>query len=360
MTYTFTEMPKRILIRLILLPLLAGPVASAEEPFLRLPLHFDHLSVEDGLSQSTVFTIIQDTHDYLWFGTEDGLNKFDGYEFTVYRHRTSDPRSISDNWISAVYEDRHGDLWIATRKGLDRFERTSATFIHFPAPVPGKEAWCIREDSLGRLWIGTDSGLYRMDRTTGKFFHFPINPARPTEIGVRSIIEDPSGDLWLATWGSGLIRFDSRHNSMQVYLGKGDSRYLRALYMERSGRLWVAGDGGLAEVNRKAHQLDTYHIPEAEALRLDVTSIFEDDSGFLWLGTWGNGIYVLSPDRAHGIHLRNNPSNPHGLSHNTVWSINQDRSGVLWLGSGTGGGLNRLVLLCQTTSRVLPAARQGA
>jgi len=327
---------------LALLGLLALPPAALAE--LRLPpLRFDHLSVEDGLSQSTVFNMLQDRIGYLWFGTEDGLNKFDGYEFTIYRHRENVQGSISDNWISALYEDREGTLWVATRKGIDRFDRASGGFAHIPPPLPEREAWCLREDATGSLWLGTDAGLYLLDRKAETFVHFPIDPQRPEEVGVRFILPDRSGALWLATWGRGLVRFDPRRRMMERIRADAGLDRLRVLYKERDGSLWAGGEEKLATLNRSRGQLEARAIQGPPDTRIHVTSLFEDALGHLWVGTRDNGVVVLSSDRTKGVHLRHDATNPSSLSHDTVWALHQDRSGVLWVGSGTGGGLNRLV-----------------
>jgi ligand-binding sensor domain-containing protein/signal transduction histidine kinase len=321
---------------------LAVPPAAAAR-FELPPLRFDHLSVEDGLSQSTVFEILQDRLGYLWFGTEDGLNKFDGYEFTIYRHRENVPASLSDNWISALYEDREGNLWVATRRGIDRLDRASGRFTHLPAPLPEREASCLREDADGNLWLGTDAGLFRFDPETQTFLPIPIDPRRPEEVGVRSILPDRSGALWLATWGLGLVRFDPRHHTLDRIPADVGLERLRVLYEGHDGSLWVGGDERLAVLDRTRGRLAIRTIPGRPYPRVQVTAFFEDDLNHLWVGVWGDGIYVLSPDRTQAIHLRRDAANPASLSHDTAWAIFRDRSGVLWVGSGTGGGLNRLV-----------------
>lgn len=338
--YSVQQMRNHISISSTLLGWLALTPLAAAPP----PLRFDHLSVEDGLSQSTVFTILQDRAGFLWFGTEDGLNKFDGYDFTIYRRQENEPGSLSDNWISALYEDRAGALWAATRKGIDRFDRASERFFHVPAPLPEKEAWSLGEDSArGDLWLGTDAGLYRLDRKAGTLLHVPVDSARPLDVGVRSILPERSGDLWLATWGGGLVRFDPRRSAMARVPADPGMEQLRVLYEARDGSLWVGGEGCFGTFDRSRGRLVSRAIPGWRGTRMYVTAIFEDDLGRLWVGVWGDGIYVLSPDEAQALHLRHDTANPKSLSHDTVWAFHQDRSGVLWIGSGTGGGLNRLV-----------------
>lgn len=145
-------------------------------------IRFETLSMEDGLSQNSVITMLQDRQGFMWFGTEDGLNKYDGYQFTIYKHDPENEQTISDNLVSKIYEDSNGNLWIGTRSGLDRFERSNETFLHFqddplnPNSVQGKWVTSIMEDSSGNLWIGTDdAGISMLDPSTEEFSHTRTN-----------------------------------------------------------------------------------------------------------------------------------------------------------------------------------------
>ncbi|MCK5054473.1 MAG: hypothetical protein KAR65_09350, partial [Anaerolineales bacterium] len=136
-------------------------------------IRFDRLTVEDGLSQNAVLTIAQDGRGFLWVGTEDGLNKYDGYKFTVYEHDSEDPTSLADNFVSVIYADRQGDLWVGTRSGLDRYDPVSGSFIHYagdandPYSLQGEWVISIYEDHQGTLWVGTEEGgLNGLDRAT--------------------------------------------------------------------------------------------------------------------------------------------------------------------------------------------------
>ncbi len=146
-------------------------------------IRFDTLSIEDGLSQSTVRAIYQDSQGFMWFGTEDGLNKYDGYNFTIYKHDSENPDSLSDNTITALYQDKHGNFWIGTASGLERFKREDQTFQHFlyspdnANSLQGTFVNAIVEDSQGYLWIGTtDGGLNRFDPAKEAFSHYLSDP----------------------------------------------------------------------------------------------------------------------------------------------------------------------------------------
>src|ERR1044071_8365822 len=169
------------------------------------PASFQHLTIEQGLSQNSVFCILQDSKGFMWFGTEDGLNKYDGYLFNIYRHDAQDPKSLADNPIRTIYEDRSGTLWVGTRGGgLNRFERQTESFTHYrndaanPDSLSNDEVFSIYEDEASRLWVGTLNGLNRFDREKARFIHYQNNRADPNSLSsnnVISIYEDRSGTL---------------------------------------------------------------------------------------------------------------------------------------------------------------------
>ncbi|MFN2270884.1 MAG: two-component regulator propeller domain-containing protein, partial [Anaerolineae bacterium] len=156
---------------------------------------FTHLTSAQGLSNDIVRCILQDSQGFMWFGTQDGLNKYDGYTFTVYRHLRSDPNSLSNSTITALYQDRSGTLWIGTAMGLDSFSGGAAQFTHYPDVQ--EEIGVIYEDTTGLLWIGTyGSGLFQYDRIAHQFVQYMPDPADPNSLSddaVISIYEDGSG-----------------------------------------------------------------------------------------------------------------------------------------------------------------------
>ena len=186
--------------------LFAAAPARAQPPSPR----FTHLTSAQGLSHDMVRCILQDSRGFMWFGTDDGLNKYDGYTFTIYRHRRSDPDSLSDNTVYARYQDHTGILWIGTPAGLDSFTGAGARFTHHPAIA--EEVSAIYEDAAGTLWIGTTSaGLYEYDRAADRFTQYMPDPADPYSLSddeVSAIYEDSSGTLWVGTTGGGLNKFD--------------------------------------------------------------------------------------------------------------------------------------------------------
>jgi signal transduction histidine kinase/ligand-binding sensor domain-containing protein len=341
------------------------PAASHERPLAppALPdqastIRFERVSVEDGLSQNAVLAIWQDQRGFMWFGTEDGLNKYDGYQFTVYKHDPDDDSTLSDNFISTIYEDRSGDLWVGTRSGLDRFDRTSGTFVHYqhdpgdPQSLGGTWVVTIYEDREGTLWVGTeDGGLDQLDRATSTFTHHrhaPDDSKTLSDNTVREIYEDHSGDLWVGTQG-GLNRLDRKTGTFTRYQhDPGDSRSLSddkisAILEDREGVLWIGTEGGGLDQFDHSSQNFVHHRHDPDdprSLSHDrVRAVFEDSTGRLWVGTQ-DGLDLFDRERSQFVHYRHNASDLHSLSSNAVWSIHEDRTGVLWFGT-YGGGLSK-------------------
>ena len=320
-------------------------------------IRFERISLEEDLSQGTITAIWQDSQGYMWFGTEDGLNKYDGIQFTVYKHDPEDPLTLSDSYISAIYEDRNGDLWIGTRSGLDRFDRTTGTFTHIqhdpsdPNILGRTWVTAIHEDLQGRFWVGTIAGLDLLDRETNRFTRYQHIAYEPSSLAgdyVRVVYETSGGELWVGT-NSGLDLFDQTNETFIHYQhDPGDLRSLSndqvsAVYEDREGILWVGTEeGGLNQFNRASNTF-VRHQHDAEdphSLSHDrVRAILEDNTGRLWIGTQ-NGLNQLDRDLNRFIHYHHDPGDLYSLSSNTIWSIFEDRSGVLWIGT-YGGGLNK-------------------
>jgi ligand-binding sensor domain-containing protein/signal transduction histidine kinase len=332
-------------------------------------IKFERISLEQGLSGSTVFCILQDRVGFMWFGTNDGLNKYDGYDFTVYRHDPGNPATLGSNAVWAIHEDRFGVLWIGTDGGgLNKFDRGSGRFVRYqndvddPRSLSNDNVRAIYEDQSGALWIGTGGGLDRFDRETERFTHYQVNPNDPNGLShnfITSIYQDTAGVLWIATNGGGLDRLDpdserfvhyqanpgDPHSLGDNYEASTDphslsSRYVMAVYEDQSGTLWVGTWGGLDRFDRETEQFTHYQNDPNEPGSLShnyVPAIYQDQSGVLWVGTSGGGLNRFDPENERFIHYRTDPDDPYSLSNDRVWSIYQDQSGVLWVGTGGGG-----------------------
>ena len=293
------------------------------------PFRFDRIATEQGLSSSEVWSVARDHHGFVWFGTLDGLNRYDGYEMKVFKHALTDPNSLSDNKIRTVYEDRAGTLWIGTWSGgLNRYERESETFTRYqhdpndPASLSSDSVFAILEDRAGTLWLGTrGGGLERFDPATGAFTHYRHDPAQATSLGDENVF---------------------------------------ALWEDHDGALWVGTDGGLDRLDPATGTFTHYrHNPDDPASLSNDTirALFADDSGTLWVGTWGGGLDRFDRTTGKFTHYRNDANDPQSLSHDGVFSIHQDATGALWVGT-IGGGLNRLDLKTGLFQRFGPDDRE--
>lgn len=267
-------------------------------------IKFHHLSLEHGLSQSSGHVIYQDSQGLMWIGTQDGLNRYDGYRFTVFRHQTEDSTSISSNDIRSIFEDTNGNLWIGTNGGgLNLFDRNTDSFKSYeaddndPRSLPTNTIHVIYEDRLGRLWVATEEGLALMDVKAERFKVFLFNKTKKSdENRVSSIFQDSRNILWVGTSGGGLKYFSG-------------------------GKFY------------------TYNLDNSDVAVQDIRCIIEDKNKKLWIGTKGDGLRVLDPVTKVTRIFRHDPNDKTGISDNSIFSLLEDRGGMIWVGT-EGGGLN--------------------
>ncbi len=323
-------------------------------------IRFEQLFLEEGLSQSIVECIAQDQQGFMWFGTEDGLNKYDGYRFTVLRNDPDNTNSILYNHILSLFTDSEGFIWIGTfDSGLDRYDPETEEFTHFvhnpqdPNSLSNNFIYSIIEDSEGYLWVGTNRGLNRLDRETGdvvRYLHDSSDPSSLSHNTVRALCVDLAGILWVGTDGGGLNRFDPAAGSFTRYMfDPGDSNTLshnsvRSLFEDRSGVLWIGTvGGGLNCLDRGRRRFTRYRNNPDDPFSLShdqVYSILEDREGTLWVGTNGGGHNKLDRELGKFVRYVNDPNDETSLSYNEVYSIYEDKSGVIWLGT-YGGGVDK-------------------
>jgi len=306
----------------------------------------------------------------MWFGTEDGLNKYDGYTFTVYKHDPENANSLGGNWIQAMFEDGSGTLWIGTSDGgLDRYDRKLDQFTHYrndsedPSSLSDDEITAIYQDRDGVLWIGTGGGgLDRLvlseaegfDQENERFVHYQHDPDDPRSLSsnaVSSIYEDQKGTLWIGTEDGGLNRFERENERWWHYVNDPSDPHslshnnITAISDDQSGALWVGTGGrGLEQYDQENERFIHYqHDPDdPQSLSSDqVSAVFLDRDGVLWIGTRDGGINWFDPETETFVNIQNVPGDPHSLSSNLVLSIFQDREGVLWFGT-IGGGVSKL------------------
>ena len=324
-------------------------------------LRFERISLEQGLSQSTVFCMLQDSQGFMWFGTEDGLNKYDGYNFTVYKNDPDNPNSLGGNWIHAILEDYEGILWIGTSdRGLDRYDRNLDQFTHFrydpddPSSLNHDEITSIYQSQDGVLWIGTDDGLNKFDRENQRFIHFQHDPVGSNSLSsnaVSTIFEDQEGILWIGTEDNGLNKFDRNNERWWNFENDPGNPFslghnsITSIFSDQAGVLWVGtSGGGLEKFDKETEQFIHYRMDPDDQQSLssdEVEAIYQDREGILWIGTYTGGLNRYDPEKDIFIRYQNIPGNPHSVSSDIILSIYQDREGVLWAGT-IGGGVNKL------------------
>lgn len=350
-------------------------------------LRFDSLGIEQGLSQSSVRVIFQDSRGFLWFGTEDGLNRYDGYNFKVFKREPSNPNSISDGWITAITEDQNGYLWVGTRLGgLNRYDPFSGQFTQYQnnkadsTSLNDNHISALLVDQSNQLWVGTLSGLDRFNFETDSFFHYPYSsPTSGTDNGtaessnaessaenrnaepeiltqssksssknISTLYQDSQGRYWVGTLDGGLNALDPQTGMFTYYQniegneGTISSNRITALVEDGNGGLWIGTQRGLNLFNPETAEFKSYLYDPVNPYSLADNSINilqKDNSGNLWIGT-SNGLDRLKPDRLTFIHYQNDPSFSKSLSSNYILSIYEDRGGVMWFGT-YGGGVNK-------------------
>lgn len=318
-------------------------------------IQFNRISIEQGLSQSTVFDIAQDRSGFMWFATGDGLNKFDGYEFTVYRHNPYDTTSISDLGIRRIYVDSFGYFWIITLSGnLDRYDPEHNRFIHYSnflsgnPDAPQLKAISITETASGHLWLGTNKGqLYHFDRNKNAFLRLSMsadNKKLLSNIHLQCICGDQKETIWIGTW-EGLFRYFPEQDSIKKYAGKSSSGLsgdlIFDIHEDKSGKIWIAtADGGASVYDQEKDSFTTYHHDSKDntTISSDRTSCASSDSrSNIWIGTIDAGLNLYNSGTKSFEHFYHDPSSPRSLSNGAVLSIFEDRSGGIWIGTSSGG-----------------------
>jgi len=341
---------RRVVILGWLLVALPGMTLYARENALR----FKRLTIDDGLSQSLVYTILQDDPGFMWFGTKDGLNRYDGYQFTIFRHNAYDSTSISGQEIRVLFIDRRRNLWVGTT-GLNRFDPRTETFQHYlhdPAranSLSHNSVNAIIEDSTGTLWIGTSQGLNRFmpDGTTGftHYFHQPDDPRSLSHSQITSLLIDRRGTLWVGT-PMGL-------NTLPRNAAAGFVRYqlpgetITCLYNDHHGTPWIGTPAGMIRVDYQPDGTPMFKLFPLisefiqHSWQGSIMAICERPDGKFWVGTQV-GLTLFDPENGEFQFFRYNPIDPQSISYNAVISIFQDRSGIFWFGT-PGKGINKLV-----------------
>jgi ligand-binding sensor domain-containing protein len=331
--------------------------AGGEAP----PGEFERISLERGLSQSIVEAITQDERGFLWFATEDGLNRYDGYRFTVYRSIPGNAASLSYNETKTLCVARDGTVWVGVFQGglnrLDPARETVTRWVHDPTDPSSLAAATVRaltEAPDGTMYAGTEGGgLDRIDPHSGRITHLPAGPGGLPHGDVRALTTARDGTIWIGTNGGGLAHLDPASGGLETF--RNDPTHpgslahdaIRALLIDHHDTLWVGTYGGGVDrfdPSTRAFAHHRHDDADPESLGGDrIRALYEDHVGALWVGTDGAGLDRRDPASGAFTHHRNAPLEPRSLSSDRVWSLFEDRSRVLWAGT-YGGGLSKLDL----------------
>jgi len=292
-----------------------------------------------------VVSILQDHRGFMWFGTGDGLNRYDGNALLVYKNNPNDPESPSANFIRDLVEDDHGYLWLAVYPGVNKFDPTTercTRYLHDPNnpnSLSGDSVWSITRDSRGYLWFATaDSGLDRLDPVTGTFTHYR-NDSDGQFVGwITRVIEDSHGDIWFVG-ERGLFHLNLRTG--QITRPPGIIKGLSADYLfeDKAGEFWMLASSpivGLVKYDRQTERFTGYPLG-AGAARLDSSMLLDDGGNGIWVAS-SLGLYYFDRRAEHFTYrFQRDETNPDSLSDNSVVAIYRDRAGLLWVGTQNGG-----------------------
>ncbi|WP_245228051.1 hybrid sensor histidine kinase/response regulator transcription factor [Pedobacter petrophilus] len=351
-------------------------------------MKFKHINVEHGLSNSTIECIFQDHRGFIWFGTRDGLNRYDGNQITAFKSNGK-PGSISDNFIRCMIEDKDRNIWIGTSNGLNKFNPEENKFTHYASPANSNIITTITENKQG-IWVGTYGGglfqtneknqsltpfLYKSTKQAGARKDFIndlysdanhqlwiatdtgvdlLNTTRRTSENklsgykIRVIEKARDGSFWMATEENGLIHFNPQRNAVKTYLHEEKnnnsigSNLVRAIAFDQQNKVWVGGiNGGLNHFNPATDQFSHYENKAGNASSLSqrtVSALFVDKQGNLWVGTHRGGVNLYSP-QAEKFNLFRQEPDQNSLSYNDVRAFYEANNGELYIGTD-GGGLD--------------------
>ena len=314
-------------------------------------IRFSYIGFEDGLSSSSISSIIQDDFGFMWFGTQNGLNKYDGYTFTIYQNEPYTENSLPHNLIQTMYKDTHNVLWIGTYGGLAKFAIEKTKFTRFshnpedPESLSNDVVVSIVRDAEGVLWVGTLDGLNALDEETGKFTIYRNDPEVPGSLPdnvIRSLFCDEKGRLWIGSYG-GLSLYKPESDTFISFTHDPDdtktisSNFVMDIKKGANGDLWLGlWGGGVTRFNPETGKAENYLLPENRMYTLLV------DDTTIWTASYGGGLIKLNSTTGDYAVFTSDSMTADALTNDTVYSLLKDSTGILWVGTN-GGGLNRII-----------------
>ena len=380
---------KKINIILILVCIFSCLKISTSYANIRESFNFKNITIEDGLSQSTVETIYQDSKGYIWIGTDDGLNRYNGYEFKHYNHDEYNKNSIANDYICDIAEDKNGYIWVSTIGGLSRinpdkdeiknyyskedsgnlsnsnlwqilctkdnrliastidglnvYDKNKDKFtriLYKEGELPSQYIYSLEEDINGHIWVGTDNGLVELDKDLNivKSYQDAIGDS-----DVYNVYDDSKGNIWVCTLDNGLFKINLDDKSVENYKNNNSkisipSNNVRDIISDSEGKLWIATDKGLCTFDYEREEFITYNKKSYQSNSLiddEIFCLLKDSSGLIWIGTY-SGISRFNPN-SNFTHFKLDPYEDNSISGNVIHGIYEDDDKTLWIGTNKSG-----------------------
>lgn len=301
-----------------------------------------NISLNAGLSQSSVLCILQDKKGFLWFGTRDGLNKYDGRKFTKFNYDSQDTSSISHSFIKTIFEDQSGSIWVGTANGINKYVPESNSFkkFFFNKNKSKTEVWSIAQVGKNHLWVGTNTGVKQINTNDGIVSDLKINEklfSSPT----RALLVSKNKIIWIKTTKNvGYYNIESKlvkyFKYPEINLSEPFSSNPSDLYEDKNGNVWLGSKDGLSIFNKNLGIFELFKINRTTEIKDAVRKIIEDYTGKLWVGTY-NGLFVLNKEKTQFSHLIHDENEPNSISQNSIYSIIEDSRKDIWIGTYAGG-----------------------
>ncbi len=316
---------------------------------------FDHLTINDGLSQSSVQSICQDSRGFVWMATQEGLNRYDGYSFKVFKNIPHDSTSLSDNFVTSVFEDSRKNLWVATVNGLNLFDRNTETFLRFfMKDSLGKRATIFKlvEDLEGNIWLAVArNGLIRFNpdkRKWKRFFHQKRADSKEDLRRMSALAVDKERGIWFGVINRGLYHFDPRTGKLLAFRNRlADQNSLphnliNCILPDAKNRIWIGTNGGglscLDQQNKTFRHFKPREVDRRDTFHQYISTIIQDRSGTIWAGTHFGGVMkILSIDTGQMVRYGHDDLDECSIADNAILDIFEDRTGNLWFGTSLDG-----------------------
>ncbi|MCK5057615.1 MAG: hypothetical protein KAT34_13220, partial [Candidatus Aminicenantes bacterium] len=330
----------------------------------QMEIKFKSLTEKDGLSQEAVYSIFQDSHGFMWFGTQDGLNRYDGYKIKVYTTDPTDPSSLSSSHILSICEDNNRNIWVGTEGGgLNKLNRATGKFTRYtndplnPRSITHNTVnSVIYSKKSNNLWIGTGGGgLNKFDVNTNSFTSYTHDPENPHSIPdnrINIVYEDKAGSIWIGAKKGGICRLSPKYQKSGKFTHftpdtsifpdyKKKETY--CIMEDREGILWISFQSlGIFRFYKDTGKFDYLGFNPAitnSLSKLNVSVMVQDNNGRIWFGHFEYGIDIYDKNKDAFYHCTHSQKNPKSINYNNIKSLFLDRSGTVWIGTN-GRGIN--------------------